>query len=51
MYTRTTSGTSYSADVWISGGHVIFQYKPGTYLSKLSLLKIVSEDTVSRAAT
>ena len=26
-YTRTTSGTILSADVWISGGQVIFQYK------------------------
>ena len=37
--TRTTSGTIFSADLLISGGHVIFQYKPGAYLLKLSLLK------------
>ena len=30
--TRTTSGTIFSADVWISGGQVIFHYKPGGYL-------------------
>ena len=28
-YTRTTSGTIFSADVKISGSQVIFQYKPG----------------------
>ena len=26
-YTRTTSGTIFSANVWISGGQVIFQHK------------------------
>ena len=31
-YTRTTCGTIFSANVWISGGQVIFQYKPGAYL-------------------
>ena len=31
-YTSTTSGATFSADVWISGGPVIFQYKPGAYL-------------------
>ena len=29
---RTTSGTIFSMDVWISGSQVIFQYKPGAYL-------------------
>ena len=29
VYIRTTSGTIFSADVCISGGHVIFQYKSG----------------------
>ena len=28
----TTSGTIFRADVWINGGQVIFQYKPGAYL-------------------
>ena len=28
-YIRTTSGTIFSEDVQISGGQVIFQYKPG----------------------
>ena len=28
----TTSGTIFSADVWINGGQVNFQYKPGAYL-------------------
>ena len=32
VYTRTTSGTILSADVWINGGQVIFQYKPCAYL-------------------
>ena len=32
VYTRTTSGTIFSADVWISGYQVIFQYKPGAYI-------------------
>ena len=32
VYTRTTSGTIFSADVWISGGQVIFQCKPGANL-------------------
>ena len=41
VYTRTTSGTILSVDVWINGGQVIFQYKPGAYLSKVSLLKIM----------
>ena len=27
--TSTTSGTIFSADVWISGGQVIFQYRHG----------------------
>ena len=31
-YTRTISGIIFSADVWISGGQVIFQCKPGAYL-------------------
>ena len=31
-YFRTTSGTIFSADVLISGGQVIFQYKPGAHL-------------------
>ena len=31
-HTRTASGTIFSADVWISGGQVIFHYKPGAYL-------------------
>ena len=26
-YTRTTSGTIFRADIWISGGQVIFHYK------------------------
>ena len=30
-----------NADVWISGGQAILQYKPGAYLKKLSLLKIL----------
>ena len=37
-YTRTTSGTIFRADVQISGGQVILQYKPGAYLQNLSLL-------------
>ena len=27
---HTTSGVIFSADVWVSGGQVIFQYKPGS---------------------
>ena len=27
VYTRTTSGTILSTDVWISGSQVIFQYQ------------------------
>ena len=30
-YTRTSSGTIFRANVWISGGQVIFQYKHGAY--------------------
>ena len=41
VYTHTTTGTIFSADVWINDGQMIFQYKPGTYLQKLSLLKIM----------
>ena len=45
VYNRTTSGTIFSADVWISGGQVIFQYKPGcihleAFASK-KLIKII----------
>ena len=31
-YIRKTSGTIFSADVQISGGQMIFQYKPGCIL-------------------
>ena len=32
VYTRTSSGTIFSADVWINDSQVFFQYKPGAYL-------------------
>ena len=38
VYTHTTNGTIFSAAVWRSGGHMIYQYNPGAYLKKLSLL-------------
>ena len=41
VYTLTTSGTIFSVDVCINGSQVIFQYKPGVYLKKLSLLKSI----------
>ena len=31
MYTRATIGTIFSAVVWINGGQVNFQYKPGAF--------------------
>ena len=55
VYTRTTNGTIFSADVWISGGQVSFQYKafasksiiistnmPFTYWKRLIFLISVS---------
>ena len=32
VFTRTISGTIFNTDVWINGGQVIFQFKPGEYL-------------------
>ena len=32
MYTCTTYGTIFIADVWISSGQGISHYKPGVYL-------------------
>ena len=32
LYTHTTSGTIFSANVLLSGSQVIFQYEPGAYL-------------------
>ena len=40
VFILVTRGTIFSANVWINGGQVIFQYKPCACLLMLSLLKM-----------
>ena len=35
VYTHTTSGNIFSANVWISGSEVIFQYKPAAFTANI----------------
>ena len=40
MYTRTTSGTIFSADAWISGGQVIFRIPLEAFASNKTIFKM-----------